>query len=428
VEFARATVGVDRAESLEYRLNMENLLTARALERPIFGWGRFNRFQITMASGRVLSVPDGFWIISMGTKGLIGLTGLLSMLLLPMVLTIRRFPVATWSDPAVGPVVGLALMMTLTMVDYLSNAMLNPVYALVIGGLMGQSPFRPGGNYGEAEETLAIASELVGQGRVVEAGREFRLAIELASGGEEDAEARRIQADALDGLGQSLLATGCHDEAVVALRDALALRDWLAGEFSDADHFSDLAIARDGLSRALAESGRTAEAIGEREIALQIWRILAADHPKNDDYRDRRANTLNDLAWLLATDPDPTLRDPARALSLAEEAVRSSSDHDASWNTLGVARYRAGDWAGAIEALERSVISAPGGSGTAFDHYFLAMAWFQLQHEDQAREWLERGVAWSIRHRPGHLALERFRREAEALMQGKPGDAVLDRP
>ena len=212
----------------------------------------------------------------------------------------------------------------------------------------------------------------------------------------------------------------------MALQDALALRDWLAGEFSDADHFSDLAIARDGLSRALAESGRTAEAIGEREIALQIWRILAADHPRNDDYRDRRANTLNDLAWLLATDPDPTLRDPARALSLAEEAVRFSSDHDASWNTLGVARYRAGDWAGAIEALERSVISAPGGLGTAFDHYFLAMAWFQLQHEDQAREWLERGVAWSARHRPGHLALERFRQEAESLMQGKPGDAAVE--
>jgi tetratricopeptide (TPR) repeat protein len=426
VEFAKATVGVDRAESLQYRLNMENMLVARALERPIFGWGRFNRFQVLTSTGKWLSVPDGFWIISLGTKGLIGLTGLLSMMLLPMVLTIRRFPVATWSDPAVGPVVGLALMMTLTMVDYLSNAMLNPVYALVIGGLMGQSPFRPGGNYREAEETLAIASELVGQGRVVEAGREFRLAIELASGGEEDAEARRIQADALDGLGQSLLATGRDGEAVVALRDALALRDWLAGEFSDADHFSDLAIARDGLSRALAESGRTAEAIGEREIALQIWKILAADHPRNDDYRDRRTNTLNDLAWLLATDPDPTLRDPARSLSLAEEAVRFSSNHDASWNTLGVARYRAGDWAGAIEALERSVISSSGGLGTAFDHYFLAMAWFQLQHEDRAREWLERGVAWAARHRPGHLALERFRQEAELLMQGKPGDAVVD--
>ena len=70
-------------------------------------------------------------------------------------------------------------------------------------------------------------------------------------------------------------------------------------------------------------------------------------------------NALNDLAWLLSTDPDPELRDPARALHLAEEAVRASADHVACWNTLGVARYRAGDWSGAIEALERSAFPAP---------------------------------------------------------------------
>ena len=129
-------------------------------------------------------------------------------------------------------------------------------------------------------------------------------------------------------------------------------------------------------------------------------------------------NTLNDLAWLLATDPGPSLRRPGPALALAEEAVRISPDHDASWNTLGVARYRAGDWASAIEALERSALSSPdGGGGTAFDHYFLAMAWCQLHREDQAGEWLERGIAWAARHRPDHPALERFRQEAESLLR-----------
>ena len=426
VEFSKATVGEDRAQSFEYRLGMENLLTSRALERPVFGWGRFNRFQVVTSTGRFVSVPDGFWVIALGTMGLVGLTSLLFMMLLPMVLTIRRFPVDAWSDPMVGPVVGLALMLTLTMVDFLSNAMLNPIYPLVMGGLMCQSPFRRGGNHREAEEALAVASELVGQGRMVEAGREFHLAIGLASGGEEDVEARRIQAEALDGLGQSLLATGRPEEAVGALQDALALRDWLAAGSPDPDHFGDLAIAREGLGRALAEAGRTAEAIGERRIALQVWEILAAEHPRNAGYRGRLANALNDLAWLLATDPDPSPSDPARALSMAEEAARLSPDHDALWNTLGVARYRAGDWAGAIEALERSALSGPGGLGTAFDHYFLAMAWSRLQHHDQAREWLERGVAWAARHRPGHPALARFREEAESLLQGQHGGTVAD--
>jgi hypothetical protein len=72
-------------------------------------------------------------------------------------------------------------------------------------------------------------------------------------------------------------------------------------------------------------------------------------------------------------------------------------------------------------------MSGPGGLGTAFDHYFLAMAWSRLRHEDRAREWLEQGAAWAARHRPDHPALERFRREAESLVQGRPGGAVVDR-
>ena len=425
VELANSTVGGERAQSFEYRLDMERLLADRALERPISGWGRFNRFQITNSSGRVLTVPDGFWIITLGTMGLIGLTCLHCMMLMPMILTIRRFPMARWFDPQIVPVAGMAMILTLEMIDFLSNAMLNPIYPLVMGGVMGQAKSRPAGGHREAAEALAVASEMVGQGLVVDAWREFRRAAELASGSE-DAEALRIRAEALDGLGHLLLESGRHGEAEAALRDALVLRDRIAADSPDPDHFRDLAIARDGLSRALAESGRTAEAIGERQIALQTWEILAADHPRNAEYRDRRVNTLNDLAWLLVTDPDPGLRDPARAVLLAEGAVRASADHDACWNTLGVARYRAGDWAGAIEALERSAISSPGGLGTAFDHYFLAMAWCRLRREDQAREWLERGAAWASGHRPGHVALRRFREEAEALLRDARDATVAD--
>jgi tetratricopeptide (TPR) repeat protein len=420
VEIARATVGEERGESFEYRLNMERLLADRALERPILGWGQYNRFQVTDAGGKTVTVPDGFWIIAFGTQGAIGLVCILSMLLLPMILTLRRFPVATWRDPKVGAVVALALILTMTMIDCLSNAMLMPIFPLAIGGILGLAPYRPGGDHGEAEEALAVASEFTGEGRMVEAGQEFHRAIELTSG-DPDAGARKIQAEALDGLGHSLMAVGQVDDSVVAFREALVIRDELAAGSPDDDHFRELAIARDGLSRALAESGRTAEAIEERRHALQIWEILASNHPKDVEYRDHRVNTLNDLAWLLATDPgpDPSTRDPARAVALAEEAIRISPDHDASWNTLGVARYRAGDWTGAIEALERSALSSPDELGTAFDHYFLAMAWCQLHREDQAGEWLERGTAWAARHRPGHPTLEQFRKEAESLSRGE---------
>ena len=107
-----------------------------------------------MRRARSLTVPDGFWIIAFGVTGLVGLASLVVMMLLPLVLTLRRFPVATWSDPRVGPAVGLALLLALTMIDYLSNAMMNPIYALAMGGLVGQSAVRLGGRRREAEASL----------------------------------------------------------------------------------------------------------------------------------------------------------------------------------------------------------------------------------------------------------------------------------
>jgi tetratricopeptide (TPR) repeat protein len=425
VELAKATVGDDRAESFQYRLDMERVLADHALERPILGWGRFNRSQVTNAEGKTTTVPDGFWIIELGLQGMLGLSCLLAVFLMPMILTLRRFPVATWRDPRVGPVVGLSMVVLLTMIDFLSNAMLNPIYPLVIGGLLGHSAYRlPVQGHVEAEEAITLASEFAVEGHIVEAGEEFRRAIELTYAGE-DVGARTIRADAMDGLGHSLMAAGRLEESVAAFGEALTLRDELAAEAPVDDRFRDLAIAREGLSRALAEAGRVDEAVEERQMALRIWEALADNSPKDAEYREHRVDTLNDLAWLLATDPDLALRDPGRALALAEEAIRIAPDHDASWNTLGVARYRAGDWAGAIEALERSALSVPGEAGTAFDHYFLAMAWSQLHREDQAEEWLERGTAWVAKHRPGHSPLDRFRREAESLLRAESnGDGV----
>ncbi len=416
VDIATATVGEERALSFEYRLNMEKGLAARAMERPIFGWGRFGRNLIFEDNGKMVTVPDGFWIITLGMNGSISLVALLLFMLLPMTLTIRRFPVSTWRDPQVGPLVVLGLVLVLEMADFLSNAMINPIYALAVGGLIGQVPIRLSGGLGDAEKSLHLASDLMSQGHVEEAAWEFERTIELVSDGD-DVPGRKVHARALDGLGHSMAALRRFDQAEEAFRDALMVRDWLAVQGPEAARFQDLAIARQELARLFAETGRPLEAVEERQIALKIWDILVADHPRNTDYRKFRIEALNDLAWLIANEPDPTVYNPAAAVSLAEEAVNSAGKLDAPWNTLGVARYRTGDWAGAIEALERSALSSIDGRGTAFDHFFISMAWGRLQHETQAREWLERGIAWTARHRPAHPTLERFREEAEYVLR-----------
>jgi Flp pilus assembly protein TadD len=65
------------------------------------------------------------------------------------------------------------------------------------------------------------------------------------------------------------------------------------------------------------------------------------------------------------------VRDPAQGVTLARKAVELKPESSESQNMLGVAYYRAGDWAAAIEALKLRVTSpasalglfAAGGSG-----------------------------------------------------------------
>ena len=111
----------------------------------------------------------------------------------------------------------------------------------------------------------------------------------------------------------------------------------------------------------------------------------------------------NDVAWLLATCPDPRFRDPDLAVELAGVAIRLVTGDASYWNTLGVARYRAGDWEGAIRALEGSMRLQKGGDSN--DWFVLAMAHWQLSDPGQARTWYRRAVAWMDKHQPQNKEL-----------------------
>jgi tetratricopeptide (TPR) repeat protein len=131
------------------------------------------------------------------------------------------------------------------------------------------------------------------------------------------------------------------------------------------------------------------------------------------------ADTLNGISWQLVSDPQFSPVRPGCAVQVAERAVKLLTFGDkqaaATWNTLGVALYRAGDWKGAIGALERSESLAPD-KHVAFDGFFLAMARWKLGEKDKAREWYDRAVQWMDKHRPKNEELRRFRAEAADLL------------
>lgn len=130
--------GEDRAESLETRFTNENLLTKRAFQKPVFGWAGWGRSRVYDRHGKDISITDGMWVIALGKNGLVGLLSLTAAILLPVWLTLKRFPIRFWAHPRVAPAAAMAVVLVLYMVDNLLNAMINPVFMLVAGALAGQ--------------------------------------------------------------------------------------------------------------------------------------------------------------------------------------------------------------------------------------------------------------------------------------------------
>jgi hypothetical protein len=132
----RTVISERRAESLQTRMNNEDQLSARALEKPIFGWGGWGRARIyDEEEEKDVSITDGMWVIALGTNGLVGLVSYTVSLLLPLLLLINRFNVRLWREPWLAPASALAILLTLFMLDSLANAFVTPMYIMAMGGL-----------------------------------------------------------------------------------------------------------------------------------------------------------------------------------------------------------------------------------------------------------------------------------------------------
>ncbi len=131
-------ISPDRAQSLVYRFDNEDILLARSLERPVFGWGGWGRSRVyDTTTGEDLSTTDGLWIIKLGTSGWFGYVAFFGLLVLPMVALHR-----TGKRKGIGPeTAGLAIMMAGTLIYLVPNSTLSPVAWLMVGALAGFAQF-----------------------------------------------------------------------------------------------------------------------------------------------------------------------------------------------------------------------------------------------------------------------------------------------
>src|SRR5213595_1352064 len=134
------------------------------------------------------------------------------------------------------------------------------------------------------------------------------------------------------GLGHALLEKGQLSAAIEHCRAALLIRP------GNPDCHTILAIALD-------ESGHSVEAIQHYERALEI--------------SPQSVSALNNLAWLLATCPDVSLRNGARAIQLAQQADQFSGGTNAVvLRTLAAGYAEAGQFEKAIESARAATRAA----------------------------------------------------------------------
>ena len=91
---------------------------------------------------------------------------------------------------------------------------------------------------------------------------------------------------------------------------------------------------------------------GDAAKAAELYQNLLKTQPNS-------ANIKNNLALLLATTPDDSVRDGPFALKLALEVIAQAGEsHPSPLDALGAALAETGDFKGAVKAIEKAIAAA----------------------------------------------------------------------
>jgi hypothetical protein len=131
------SISEDRAGSMAFRFLNEDMALKRAFERPLFGWGGFDRiFVYNKETGEEISILDGAWLITYCASGVLGFVARFGLLTYPIWYAYRRIRrVTNKSDQAL--IGGLALTTAMVSVDLLPNGMFTYFPHLLAGVLLG---------------------------------------------------------------------------------------------------------------------------------------------------------------------------------------------------------------------------------------------------------------------------------------------------
>jgi hypothetical protein len=137
------SISPDRSASFKMRVNNEDILLAKANQKPFFGWGTWGRNRVyEQGSGEDISVTDGTWIIQYGLYGWLGYLSFFGLFAAAVFRARRmvRGP-ATRSSIAVA---GLSLLIAINVLDLVPNSWLLPFTYLAAGSVAAAVQVRSG--------------------------------------------------------------------------------------------------------------------------------------------------------------------------------------------------------------------------------------------------------------------------------------------
>ena len=135
-----ALINEERADSLKFRFDNEDVLLDRANQKPLAGWGGYSRSRVfDIETGKDITVTDGIWIIVMGGSGWLGYLATFGLLTLPVLLLYIGSKKLRVDQASAG----LCLVLLLNLLDMIPNATMTPITWLVAGALAGRCRYRP---------------------------------------------------------------------------------------------------------------------------------------------------------------------------------------------------------------------------------------------------------------------------------------------
>ncbi len=134
-----AAYAPERAESLGFRLRNETELVAKAMERPLFGWGGYGRQHLwDEENAKNISVTDGYWIIIIGERGGVALAAVLLLLTMGLLVLPRRTRTLQ-NDTTRAMLGGIALIQTFAVADLIPNGLFTDLPFMLGGALLSLS-------------------------------------------------------------------------------------------------------------------------------------------------------------------------------------------------------------------------------------------------------------------------------------------------